>query len=484
MEKNTYMRDFLTAFREEDENSVAISLYDGIKVCDITYSRFLDDILRCAGFFSQLGISGEHVAVAAPNSYNWVVCFFGILASGNVAVLLNQALPASALIKQMENADISVACCCNSNIEDLKLIAPNIKYISVDENIFSSAIDLENVYCADADETMLMLATSGTTGESKLAEFTYDALKFAVMLSSSEFNAGFRGLDVKKYFFCLPLFHTGGIITFLSVIRLRLVVCIGRGIAHTFDDMPVFNPDVTSMVPAVIEVAVKLIKRAATQDERAKILGTRVKVLSTGSASISPDSCTYLMKQGFRISVFYGMTESGGVGTSCVLDADHIGSIGMGYGGISCRVEDGELLMTGPSLMKGYYKDPEGTAAVIKDGWLKTGDLVHQDDDGYFYITGRKKNVIILANGENVNPEEIERALSACADILECMVYGDRKGILADIYTRNEENAAAFVKKYNESVPLYRQIYKVNYTEMPLEKTGMGKIKRKENEYV
>lgn len=120
---------------------------------------------------------------------------------------------------------------------------------------------------------------------------------------------------------------------------------------------------------------------------------------------------------------------------------------GLTYGKTSCRVEDNELMLSGPSLMKGYYKDPAGTAAVIKNGWLKTGDLVRYDDDGYFYITGRKKNVIILSNGENVNPEEIEKILNTSDDILECMVYSDKKGILADIYTENKKSAAAFIKK-------------------------------------
>ena len=271
--------------------------------------------------------------------------------------------------------------------------------------------------------------------------------------------------------------------TVLPVIRLRLILCMGRGIAHIFDDIAVFNPDITSMVPAVMEVAVKLLKRTPIPEQRAKILGTRMKMISTGSASISAENCVYLMSLGLRLSVFYGMTESGGVDTSCVLDESHIGTIGKPYGKISCRVEDNELMLSGPSLMKGYYKDPAGTAAVIKNGWLKTGDLVRYDDDGYFYLTGRKKNVIILSNGENVNPEEIEKILNTSDDILECMVYSDKKGILADIYTKNKNNAAAFIKNYNEQVPMYRQIYKVNYSSMPLEKTGIGKIKRKENEY-
>lgn len=484
MENNTYIKDYLTGFLKPDGNEIVFSLYDGLKVSDITYAQFLEDILRCAGFFSRLASRGKHIALIAPNSYNWLVCFFGILASGNVVVPLNQALPAATLTKQMEHADISVVCCCDANKEALKQLSPHLKYFSLDENIYSDAIGLDDIYCPGSDETMLMVSTSGTTGESKLAEFTYVGLENSVMLSRPDFDVIFRDIELKKYYLCLPLFHTGGLITLLSIIRLRVTACLGRGLTHVFEDLSVFNPDATSLVPAIMEVAIKLMKQTSTPREIEKILGNRMKVLVTGSASISTDSCAYVMDQGFKVFEYYGMTETGGLGTRCILDADHLGSIGTAYGGISCRIEDGELLMSGPSLMKGYYKDPAGTAAILKDGWLYTGDLARQDDDGYFYIIGRKKNVIILSNGENVNPEEIEAALSVCPDVLECMVYGDKKGILADVYTNDEKNVAAFVKKYNEQVPMYRQIYKVNYSDTPLEKTGIGKIKRKENEYV
>ena len=483
MENKTFIKEFLTSLLETGETEVAFSLYDGVKVSDITYTRFLKDILHCAGYLSGQGFRGKHVALAAPNSYEWVVFFFGILASGNVAVPLNYALPANALAKQMEQADATVVCCSDEGTEALRAAAPQMQYISICERIPPDEFGLEDVCCAGSDETILMLATSGTTGESKLTEFTDGGLREAVFLSSREFSAGFSGLDIEKFYLCLPLFHTGGLMAVLAVIHLRLILCMGRGISHIFDDIAVFNPDITAMVPAVMEVTVKLLKRTSTPEQRAKILGTRMKMISTGSASISAENCVYLMNLGLRLSVFYGMTESGGVGTSCVLDESHIGTIGKPYGKISCRVEDNELMLSGPSLMKGYYKDPAGTAAVITNGWLKTGDLVRYDDDGYFYITGRKKNVIILSNGENVNPEEIEKILNTSDDILECMVYSDKKGILADIYTENKKSAAAFIKKYNEQVPMYRQIYKVNYFSMPLEKTGIGKIKRKENEY-
>lgn len=115
---------------------------------------------------------------------------------------------------------------------------------------------------------------------------------------------------------------------------------------------------------------------------------------------------------------------------------------------------------------------------------MRTGDVCHMDAEGNVYITGRMKNIIILPNGENVCPEEIEEKLYGCSDVTECMVYSDGKGICADVFTAKKDAVDKYVQRYNEDVPMYRQVYKVNYTDEPLEKTGSGKIKRKENKYV
>ena len=189
----------------------------------------------------------------------------------------------------------------------------------------------------------------------------------------------------------------------------------------------------------------------------------------------------YMMQLGIVLETGYGMTETAGAGTGCEWDENNITTIGKPYGKTQMRVCNGELQIKSPSLMKGCYKDPEETARVIEDGWIHTGDMGYCDDDGYYYITGRKKNVIILSNGENVNPEEIEAAWGTCKAIEECLVYSNGRGICADVYTKDPEVASTYIKSYNESMPMYRQVYKVNYTNQPLPKTASGKIIRKEN---
>ena len=255
---------------------------------------------------------------------------------------------------------------------------------------------------------------------------------------------------------------------------------MGRGAKYVFMDMPKLNPTHAGMVPSIAESLAKIIRR--TPHERiVNYVGNSFKGIIAVGASMKPAIAECLLEQGVEIFVLYGMTETAGNGSWCLLDKNHLGTIGKPDTNLLFRIVDGEIQIFGDGVMSGYYNDPEETSEVIIDGWLHTGDMGYCDHDGYYYITGRKKNVIILSNGENVNPEEIEATFDRCEAVEECLVYSDGRGICADVYANNHDIAEAYIKVYNESVPMYRQVYKVNYMNKPLPKTGSGKIKRKEN---
>ena len=244
--------------------------------------------------------------------------------------------------------------------------------------------------------------------------------------------------------------------------------------------MPLFNPTHVLLVPAMAESMARLLKNTETAAQRQKYLGTALRRIGIGGASVRREVCLYWMGLGYTVESGYAMTETAGVGTWAEWDPAHLNTIGRPWGETQCRVENGELLLKGPSVMKGYYKDPAETARVLRDGWMHTGDLGRCDADGYYYLTGRRKNTIILSNGENVSPEEVEAQLAGCGAVRECLVYSDGKGICADIYTAQADWCAAFIRQYNAAMPLYRQIRKVNYSAQPLPKTGSGKVRRKE----
>ena len=470
MENNIIFTDF---FRFNDAGGVtAFSLYNGQDVVNIPYHVFYQDIKKSAAYFIQQNLIREHIAIVAQNSYEWIVTFFGIAASGNTAILLNPDLPEETLRAQCRTADVHFVCC--GTAAQAALFSEHKTALLND--ISSDFPETEVILpYRNANETLLMMFTSGTTGKSKAVEFSIQGI-----LSYLEDVSAIVS-DTDRLLLSVPLHHVLGLLSALSRLYQNQTICIGRGIRYLLLDMPVLNPGIISMVPSILESIVKLLKRATTQEMRNKCIGNNLKAISVGGASANLDLCRYLMSIGISVQSAYGMTETAGAGTWCEWNESNLGSIGKLYGRTECRIQDGELLLRGPSMMKGYYKDPAETELLFRDGWLHTGDMGYCGEDGYYYLTGRKKNVIILSNGENVNPEEIEAKWGACEAIQECMVYSDGKGICADVYTAEPDTAAAFIKAYNEEMPMYRQVYKVNYSATPLEKTGSGKIKRKVN---
>lgn len=475
MRNEGFVWQLLNRCAETEESTVAFSLYDGSQITNITYRHFREDIRKSTGYFIHKNIKGQHIAIAAENSYDWLVVFFGITGSGNVAVLLNQDLPTDVLRQQSEQADVSIICGNASRTPDIKKL-PSTAFLDFEEICAGQAIAMDMQHCTDSEDTMAMMFTSGTTGKSKIVAFSNR--NFQASMENAE--SDLRAPTICRMLLTFPLYHISGLVATTTYLQLSKTVCIGRGMRYVLADISKLNPTFIPMVPSVLGSIVKLLNGAKTEEQRRRILGNNLTSIAIGGSSTEQSLSRYIMDLGISIETAYGMTETAGATTRCVWNKDNIGSIGKPYGTTQCRIENGELLLKGPSIMKGYYKDPEATAAIIQDGWLHTGDLAYCDENGYYYLTGRKKNVIILANGENVNPEEIEEKLSECPDILESLVYSDGKKICADIYTNDGLAAADFVRRYNDNVPLYRQIHNVNYTSTPLEKTGSGKIKRKE----
>lgn len=469
-------KELIQRFLNSGSSEIAFSLYDGEQMTDISFSQFVDDILKAAGYFKERGISGQHIALVAPNCYRWITTFFGILASGNVAVMVNPSLPADTIKQQMIQAEVSAVCADTAEvIQTLKEV--QVECVPFADVADGPALNPEEIHQARAEDTIIMMGTSGTTGKSKIVEISLENLES----SMAGYPSGDVLIGIDRALLVLPLYHISGIAAATICLLRGKTVCIGRGIRAIFADMPILKPTFITVVPMMMESLMKIYK-ATTPEDRVKRLGGRLQRICVAGAAPKVAVCQYLMEQGLILETGYGMTESMGVGTCGEWNIETIGSVGKLCGNMQCKIEDGEILFKGKSVMKGYYKDPEETAKIIVDGWLHTGDMGYCDSNGYYYITGRKKNVIILSNGENVNPEEIEAKFSECEEIEECLVYSDGKGICADVYAKNTDVAAVFIKEYNQQMPFYRQVYKVNFKTEPLEKTGSGKIKRKVNE--
>lgn len=474
MYSEEYLKNIIKLFFEEYRDKEAFVVYRGKELCSISFLKLGQDILKAAGFLKQNKIERKHIALGAKNSYEWYIVFFAALLTGNTAVLLDANLPAEEILYRAGYADTDYIFCEDNTAEIFK--GDTITCLSREDFLEAESISSDEIYSWKKDELMCLLFTSGTLGTNK-----------AVMLSAGNMQICMSGLmdkfEVERTLLVLPLYHIGGIGGTLYLLAGGKTVCIGRGIKYFFQDLPKMNPNHILMVPGIMNNLVRIMKNHPDKEERKKYIGANLRCLGVGGAVSEEEVCRYLIREGFHLSTGYGLSETAGIGMMGMMTEDRLKSIGQIEEGMKCRIENGEILLSGDAVMLGYYKDPEATRKAVRDGWLYTGDLGYQDKDGWYYLTGRKKNVIILSNGENVSPEQLEETLYQSEAIKECMVYSVPKGICADVYTDDQKAAKQYIEEYNQSVPTYRQIFRVNYSEIPLEKTGSGKIKRKENRY-
>ena len=254
MENESYIKELLIRFTNADADVIAVSVYDGKCVTDIYYTQLASDILKATGYFKEKNICKQHIALLAQNSYNWIVSFFAIVASGNIAVLMNPDLPKTIIKWQCEKADVSMMCVDPAVASELELGAYNVKLLSINSLADATPISLEEVCCEKADETVTMIFTSGTTGVSKIVEFSSKNLRN----SFTNLGATHARPGMEKVFTVLPFFHIAGLGCIFQTMQHFHTLCLGRGTKYMFMDMLSFNPTNISLVPSILDSIVKI----------------------------------------------------------------------------------------------------------------------------------------------------------------------------------------------------------------------------------
>ena len=333
--------------------------------------------------------------------------------------------------------------------------------------------------CIDHEALMILMFTSGTTGRSKgvmLCERNF----FAVM--HHHVSVGHHICEAKQdpdlivdHLTVLPMFHLGAFGCLFSGPWM--------GWAQNLGSLRSFYKDLQRMPSqdmAAVPVLVESIHHDLMSGRREKL--GQLWALNCMSAMFNPKTLLDLTRNGILISQFYGCTETTGGGLiNFAADPEHIGAVGKPDGHCEFKLDDGELRMRGDPIMLGYYKDPEGTAEVIDaDGWFHTGDIARVEEDGYMYLTGRKKNIIILGSGENVSPEELEGIVGKCEAVKECIVkeMGQKIGVVVYCDEDKQQAVRDFITEANRTLPLYKRMSAVEFRTEPLPRNGAGKLVR------
>ena len=479
--------DMVAAMQEKFASRPAFRWVDDATttVKEKTYGAFVADIRKMTGYLQETvaDLKGQRIAILSRTNYEYGVVTFGTMMAGAVIVTLNQKKTWPELEYELglsEPALIFTDGIDYGYAEELKA-AYGDKLRPMNAYEGSAPAALENRI--DPDGLLMLLFTSGTTGRSKgvmLSEKNYftaikmyiDGQKVMPEVAPKEMDQPF------SHFTLVPMFHLSGFICYFvyGIQGWTLNLCADPRDMRR--DMSLMHSDAMSTPPVLVEMIYNEIRRG----NREKLNG--LWNLSCSSAILDPQILHYLVEHGIYINQCYSMTELAGYGLlNVVQEGEHLRALGKPDGFCEVKLDEtGEICVRGGAVMLGYYKDPEATAeAIDKDGWLHSGDLARVDEDGFYYITGRKKNLIILDSGENVSPEELEKLLGKCADIKECIVkeMGKKIGAVICCEPEKEQAVRTFVTELNRTLPLYKRISAVECTAEPLPRNALGKLLRR-----
>lgn len=539
---NNY-KEILIDCSNKYKNKIAFYEKKGKEKIAHSYEDLKNDVFRLGTMLLEIGLKDKHVAIVGENSYDWVISYLAVINGVGIAVPLDKELSEDQLCKLMKKSDVSVLIFSKnflSSIEYIKANVPDLQCcICIDENSYGyddikSLIDkgMELLDKGDIsylksdvniDDLNVIMFTSGTTGANKGVMISQRNILSNVM----DMAEMFQGYD--NLLAVLPFHHAyQNICGILTTIKLGMTIFINDSLKHLSKNINEFKPEAMILVPLFLEtmyrsVEVELKRKKLERrfkrslkvsnvlliiniDLRRKIFkklidnfGGNLKTIISGGALLREDLIKKFEDIGINVINGFGITECTPVVS--VNFSKNFNSIGKPFSSVDVSILNpdengvGEILVHGDHVMLGYYKDDKSTKESFVDDWFNTGDLGYIDDCGYLYITGRKKNLIVLSNGKNVNPEELEEyILENMSYVKETLVYSTKSKngseiIVGAVYISEEyismrgiENVRKDIeedlRKINSKLPLFKQIQKIYIKEEEFEKNTSKKIMR------
>ena len=483
------------------------------EIVEKTYLDVYREVRKAASWVDKNYGRGNHIAVIGENSYEWLVAYLAATCTGNVAVPIDKELPAGEVEWLINKADVTKVFISKS-YSDLVEGLSNVQAMTLDELIKASDSENEDyeLYKPEKDELASIFFTSGTSGKSKGVMLSHGNIASEINGASALFDPEGRSTLV-----VLPFHHTFGlIVATLMAYNYGENLFLNKSLKRIKEDLADSKPELMMLVPLFVETFYKRLndgieksgqkkrvekgvkvsqallkvgidKRRSMFKAIIEFFGGNLKYIICGGAPLNPFYVKEFRKYGVEILNGYGTTEC----SPCVaINRNYFkkdGSVGQVIDGMEAKAsEEGEVMFKGPVTMQGYYNDPEITAEVLRDGWYMTGDLGYVDEDNFVFLTGRKKNLIILSNGENISPEELEGDIQIDPGVNEVLVYDKDSKIIAEIfpeedYMGNTEYFNALMEKVNTGRPLYKQIAAVKLRDEEFIKNTSKKIVRYKN---
>lgn len=497
---------------KNNENKIAVTFGSE----QLTYNQLFGKI----DYFSKLHkiSAGDHIVLFMKNRPAWIYSFYAILKNKGIAVPIDYLSAPHEVAHILMDCNPKAVFCTAAKLENLREAMQeaeiDIPVIIVDEEeqIECEPLSQSGIEGYNDEDTAVLIYTSGTTGRPLGAELTYKNLIANIMAVSKHIPIY---KPDSRVLILLPLHHIFPLMGSMIVpLFIGASVSISPGMASEEIISTLQNNRITILIgvprlyaaihkgimdkigsSAIACLLFSIAKKMKSKSFSKMIFGTvhrrfggALEYLVSGGAALDPEVGFDFKVLGFEVLEGYGMTEAAPLITFTRPGKVRIGSPGQHMPTMEVRIENDEILAKGDNIMKGYYKNPAATAEVLKDGWLYTGDLGYLDEEGYLYITGRKKEIIVLPNGKNINPIELEELLLQSPLVQDCGVFYKEK-LLQLIVLPNRESFSAFpnrsdedilrkelIDEFNRKVSPYKKIMRIHVTDQELPRTRLGKL--------